>query len=85
MVIVCVMGTAMMQFKYRIKNKVLLRVIETVSVLIILVTVTGRIMSGLHWFTNVVGGLLLALSLIFFYYSTCEHHFTDTSRGKDEL
>ncbi len=69
MIVVCIMGTAMIQFKYRLKNKILLQIIEIFSALIILVTVTGRIISGVHWFTDIVGGLLLALSLTGFYYS----------------
>jgi len=69
MIVVCIMGTAMMQFQYRIKNKVFLRIIETLSAVLILVTVTGRIISGVHWFTDIAGGLLLSASRTGFYYS----------------
>ena len=78
MIVVCIMGTAMMQFKYRIKNAVFLRIIETFSALLILFTVTGRILSGVHWFTDIAGGLLLSASLTGFYYTVCSQLISGT-------
>jgi membrane-associated phospholipid phosphatase len=78
MIVVCVMGSAMVQCKYRFKNKVLVWITETVAAIIILVTVAGRLISGVHWFTDIAGGLLLSLSLLSLYIAavkkTCHIH-----------
>ena len=72
MIICCLMGTAMLQFKSRIKNKIVLRIVNTISMAIIIVTVIGRLISGVHWFSDIIGGLLLSGALIMLYYSCVE-------------
>ncbi|MBQ1992701.1 MAG: phosphatase PAP2 family protein [Clostridia bacterium] len=72
MIICCLMGTAMLQFKSRIINKIVLRIVNTISMAIIIVTVIGRLISGVHWFSDIIGGLLLSGALIMLYYSCVE-------------
>jgi len=69
MIVVCIMATAMMQFHRRIGNKRFLRALDLSCGLIVAVTVLGRLVSGVHWLTDVLGGLILSAALIALYRS----------------
>ncbi len=67
--VMCVMPTAMMQLGRRIKNKVLRNVTAVIIIAFIVFMVIGRLISGVHWFTDIVGGALLSAGLVMMYYS----------------
>ena len=58
-----VMPTAVMQLRERIKNRAVLQGFTvTIAVFTLFMTV-GRLFSGVHWFTDIVGGVLLSVGL----------------------
>ena len=69
MLVMCVMPTAVMQLGSRTKNKVLRNIIAVTIVAFIAFMVIGRLVSGVHWFTDIVGGALLSAGLVMMYYS----------------
>lgn len=70
---ICIFATAIMQFHYLIKQKALLVVLDTISVIIMAITVIGRILSGVHWISDIIGGILLSAALVMLYYSAVEN------------
>ena len=69
MLVMCVMPTAIMQFNSRIRNNVLKRCVASAIIAFIVFMVIGRFISGVHWFTDIVGGALISASLVLMYRS----------------
>jgi len=70
MLIICIMSTAMMEFHRLLgQKKPVALTLEILSGLILGVTVIGRLLAGIHWFTDIVGGALLASALVSLYVS----------------
>ena len=69
LLVMCVMPTAIMQLKDRLENGILKKCIIWIIVLFIIFMVVGRIISGVHWITDIIGGALLSTGLVMLYYS----------------
>ncbi len=68
MLVMCVMSTAVMQFNSRIKNVVFRQSVVIVVTVFIAFMVIGRLLSGVHWLTDIIGGALLSTGLVMMYY-----------------
>ena len=68
MLAMCVMPTAIIQFNARIKNVVFKRCVAYAITAFIAFMVIGRLISGVHWFTDIVGGVLLSAGLVLMYH-----------------
>jgi membrane-associated phospholipid phosphatase len=69
MLVMCVMSTAMMQFHRLIQNKALRIVVNVLLSAFTIFMIIARFLSGVHWFTDILGGILLSSALIMLYYS----------------
>ncbi len=69
MLVMCVMPTAMMQLRTRIKNKLFRRCVTLVIALFIAFMVIGRLVSGVHWISDIIGGALFSAGLMMMYYA----------------
>ena len=67
MLVMCVMPTAIMQFHVRIKNDTVKRWITSAITAFIVFMVLGRLISGVHWVTDIIGGALLSAGLVLMY------------------
>ena len=67
MLTLTVMITAIMQLQDRIKNKALKNAITLIIALFTAFMVIGRILSGVHWITDIIGGALISTALITLY------------------
>ena len=67
MLVLCVMPTAIMQLNIRIKNRIFKKCLVFVITAFIIFMVVGRLISGVHWITDIVGGALLSAGLVLMY------------------
>ncbi len=67
MLALVIVGTAIMESGRLIKNKNMQRIVKTLLYAVICVTVIGRMISGVHWFTDILGGLFIGAALLSFY------------------
>lgn len=67
LIVMCVMPTAIMQFNSRIKNTALKKSVSFLIIAFIVFMVIGRLVSGVHWFTDIIGGALLSAGLVALY------------------
>ena len=65
--VMCVMPTAIMQFNARIKNNILKRFVASAITVFVVFMVIGRLLSGVHWLTDIIGGALLSAGLVLMY------------------
>ena len=68
MLVMCVMPTAMMQINTYIKNDILKRSVASAITAFVIFMVIGRLISGVHWFTDIIGGVLLSAGLVLIYH-----------------
>lgn len=72
MLVLCVMPTAIMQLNSRIRNKVVRRCAAFLLTAFLGFMVIARLVSGVHWFTDIVGGALLSAGLVMMYASVSD-------------
>ena len=71
MLVMCVMPTAAMQLNARIKNTVFRRCVIITIIVFIAFMVIGRLVSGVHWITDIIGGALFSIGIVTTYFSIC--------------
>ncbi len=67
MLVMCIMPTAIMQLNSRIKNIRLKRVVSFILNVFTAFMVAGRLLSGVHWLSDIVGGALVSAGLVMMY------------------
>ena len=73
MLVCVIMGSAAMLINRYIRNKPLNRILRVVCFVIIGVTVVGRLIAGVHWFTDILGGILISVTLLSLYEEVISH------------
>ena len=67
LLVLCVMPTARMQLHGRIQNSALRKAVTVAITSYIVFMVAGRLLSGVHWLTDIIGGILLSAGLVMIY------------------
>ena len=67
MLVMCIMPTSIMQFNARIKSGILKRCLTIIIIAFIVFMVGGRLVSGVHWLSDIIGGAILSAGLVLMY------------------
>lgn len=67
----CVMPTAMLQLRRYIRNSLFKGIVTAVLVGFTVFMVIGRLISGVHWLTDIAGGIFLSAGLVLMYRFVC--------------
>ncbi|MBR4909792.1 MAG: phosphatase PAP2 family protein [Clostridia bacterium] len=70
--VLVIMGSIIMLLKKYIKNQNLIYVLGALCAAIAVITVIGRLICGVHWFTDILGGVILSVCLLSFFYALVE-------------
>ena len=68
--------------KYAKKNKTVQQVLTVVFAVMLALIVAGRLLSGVHWFTDVLGGILLSAALLNAYEGLLKLWKQSAKRGR---
>ena len=67
LLVLCVMPAAMLQWKRRIRHGVLRKRVLWAAALFTAGMFAGRLISGVHWLSDIIGGILLSAGLVLGY------------------
>lgn len=65
-----VMPTVIFQINRRVKNVKIKNIISAITIIFSVFMVVGRLISGVHWVTDIVGSVLLSMGLFYIYKGT---------------
>ena len=65
---ICLCGSSIIINNRLFKNK-FTKIVNVISLFIIIITIIGRLISGVHWFTDITGGILISSFLLMLFYS----------------
>ena len=82
MLVCVIMGSAIMLIGKYLKEKPLCRVLRGFYSAIIGITVIGRLIAGVHWFTDIVGGILISIFLLSLFSEVLKRTRRNTIEGK---
>ena len=72
MLVCVILGSAIPLLGKYVKSKVLCKTLRIICAAIIAITVIGRLISGVHWFTDILGGILISVMLLNLYAAILE-------------
>jgi len=67
LLVLCVMPTLIEQANRRLESAAIKKIIDIGSMIFSILMVLGRLVSGVHWFTDIVGAALLSTGLFYIY------------------
>lgn len=69
LLVTTILITAIPLLHHFLSNKKLVITLDIIICILSLFTIVARLLCGIHWFTDIIGGLLLSATLIISYYT----------------
>lgn len=66
---ICLCGSSLMVSKYFIKNEKILKATNILTWLVMIAIVVGRTISGVHWITDIIGGIIISIFMLTVLYT----------------
>ena len=73
MLTIFICGSAILINSKLFKDNKIAKITNVVALIIMIVTVIGRLLSGVHWFTDILGGIIIASALLMSYYTVLDY------------
>ena len=67
MMALCICLSSLLISKDYIKNKKTFKIINIITIIIMFTLVIGRLISGVHWLTDIIGGIIISFTLVSIY------------------
>jgi undecaprenyl-diphosphatase len=67
LLVLSVMPTLVFQANRRLKNSTIKRIIKIITAIFTIFMVVGRLVSGVHWLTDIIGSVFLSVGLFYIY------------------
>lgn len=71
MLAMCVLPTAMLQFSRLTEMRTLRRAVNISCAVFTLFMLGGRLLCGVHWFTDILGGIIFSAGMVLLYWGAC--------------
>lgn len=83
MLALCVFGAMMVPYPQLIPEKKM-GLVRILALLLMVISAVGRLLSGVHWLTDIVGSVFLSAALISFYICLLQIHRLRTAAPEEE-
>lgn len=77
MLTIFICGSAILINSKLFNDNKIAKITNVVALIIMIVTVIGRLLSGVHWFTDILGGIIIASALLMSYYTVLDYLATN--------
>ena len=81
LLVLCVMPTLVERTNRKIGNVKVKGIISNISIAFSVFMVMGRLISGVHWFTDIIGAVLLSAGMFMIYKEVLEWNFMKNCRN----
>ncbi len=69
MMSIFICGSFVMVNNRLFSNKKVFKLLNLISIIVLLLIVVGRVISGVHWFTDIIGGVIISSALLMSFYT----------------